>query len=208
MASGASRIASVGGNARVITSTAGTAKDGSSSARRPSGTGSASGGSSARGTRGPRSSSRGPDRRRTSGPARRPGRDRPPRTTLREVSGRAQQLDEQRRADEAGGVDPPFVERVEHRSLIGGRAGPSRLERETVRCLVALAGEEGEVVAEHVQRDALDRPCRTLRRSLPRVGGQRAQQIEQLGPLEGQERDGVVRRHGVRHGLTLGSSKA
>src|SRR5216683_1707603 len=101
------------------------------------------------------------------------------------VPGNGEQVDEQPRADAAGGGHPFAVETVQ-----GGG------ERRTVargRRLVAVAvpGQAPDVVAEHVSGDVLDIPARAGRGPRPLSGAEPVQQIDERSLLPGEQRPDV-----------------
>ena len=81
----------------------------------------------------------------------------------RELTRQLEQLPHQAGAHEAGPVHPGLVETIEQPAEV-----PARLllghELQAVGGAVPLPGQQGEVVAEHVEGDALDRPRRALGR--------------------------------------------
>ncbi len=112
---------------------------------------------------------------------------------LRPLAGEGKELDELRDAQELGRGHPLLVERVEH----GPELDPGMLrgvERDAVGRRVALAREQRQVVAQNVERDALDRPGRALGGAFPLFGRQTPQQLEQRGSF------GCERRDRVDHG--------
>ena len=107
-----------------------------------------------------------------------------------------EQLDEQGDAEEAGTGDPVLVEAVEQ--LAERQTGVVLGEqREGVGRAVPLTGEQRQVVTEHVQRDPLHRPRRTLRGGCPLVVGQVPQEVEEVGAFRSQMGRDVERHPGM-----------
>ena len=106
------------------------------------------------------------------------------------LTGQVQQVDEHLRAEELRRVDPLVVEPIEGGAEVD--AIPQK-PKEAGRCAVPLAGQQGQVVSEHVRSHTLNVVRRTFGGTVPVGAPERPQQLDERGSLRSKDVDDIQR---------------